>query len=215
MAFFALTKHGVGLRTWRKSCVPCGRPVRTLWAWLNSVFNQVDQDRIKQVGPDRACAEWLLRCGGAVKWKGKEFWEQDYNLLPGSNFERFKIEEIDATGSAIMAVGFPHLKGLKHVRRMVLHDCRYLYDDALAYLPLVKDTLQVLQLSNCGDITQPGLAPLTQLLSLKELTLFQLPEVPDREGAAAMLQAALPRCKVQFTELRPGAQGDHPTPEDS
>ena len=27
--------------------------------------------RIKDVGPDRACAEWLLRCGAVVKWKGK------------------------------------------------------------------------------------------------------------------------------------------------
>ena len=70
---------------------------------------RVDYDRLKLVGPDRTCAEWLLRCGAAVKWKDKEFWEKDYNLLPGSNFERYKIEEIDGTGSAIMGIGFPHL----------------------------------------------------------------------------------------------------------
>ena len=28
-------------------------------------------ERIKDVGPDRACAEWLLRCGAGLKWKGK------------------------------------------------------------------------------------------------------------------------------------------------
>lgn len=54
-------------------------------------------------------------------------------------------------------------EGLRHVRRIILHDCRYLYDDALEYLPLVKNTLQYLQLSNCGDITNRGLVPLTQL----------------------------------------------------
>ena len=48
--------------------------------------------------------------------------------------------------------------------RIVLHDCRYLYDDAMEYLPLVKDTLEFLQLSNCGDITDSGLVPLTQLM---------------------------------------------------
>ena len=27
--------------------------------WLMPFFNQVDYSRIKEVGPDRACAEWL------------------------------------------------------------------------------------------------------------------------------------------------------------
>lgn len=31
-------------------------------------MNRVDRSRIEEVGPDRACAEWLLRCGAGVKW---------------------------------------------------------------------------------------------------------------------------------------------------
>ena len=41
---------------------------RGFFGWLLPFFNQVDKDRIDQVGPDRACAEWLLKNGAAVKW---------------------------------------------------------------------------------------------------------------------------------------------------
>ena len=43
---------------------------RPFFGWLNSIFNKVDPQRIADVGADRAAAEWLLRCGAAVKWKG-------------------------------------------------------------------------------------------------------------------------------------------------
>lgn len=178
------------------------QPERTLWGWLNSVFNRVDEERLKLNGPDRTCAEWLLRCGAKVKWKNMSHWEMDYNALPASNFDRYKIEEIDATNSAVMGIGFPHLKGLKHVRKIILHDCRYMCDDALEYLPLVKETLQFLQLSNCGDITDEGLRPLTEMTNLRELIMFALPEVQNREQWERTLKSALPKCHVQFTECR-------------
>ena len=91
--------------------------------------------RIKDVGPDRACAEWLLRCGAVVKWHGKgnfirdeiiifqtfalfgrwsyyylEKTIKDYNSLPVGNYRSLKIESVDATDSAIMEAGFTHFK---------------------------------------------------------------------------------------------------------
>lgn len=70
---------------------------------------RVSQDRIKEVGPDRACAEWLLRCGAHVRFKGFDRWQTDYNTLSGDGFNKYRIEMIDATDSAVMRVGFPHL----------------------------------------------------------------------------------------------------------
>jgi len=80
----------------------------------------VDKSRVDEVGPDRACAEWLLRCGAAVKWDtGSEEWHKDYNSLPPGNFRSMHIVEIDATDSAVMHIGFPHFsKGMK---------CHFLY----------------------------------------------------------------------------------------
>lgn len=72
------------------------------------MFNKPDPDRIKALGPDRACAEWVLRNGGKVVWAdGHKL--GDYNLLPPDNQKVPKIVEIDGTESSISHYGFPHL----------------------------------------------------------------------------------------------------------
>jgi hypothetical protein len=70
---------------------------------------RVDASRIKDVGPDRACAEWLLRCGAGVRWQNSKSFVKDYNSLPHEG-KSMKIIEIDATDSAVMNVGFPHFR---------------------------------------------------------------------------------------------------------
>lgn len=70
-----------------------------------------DRSRIKEVGVDRACAEWLLRCGAHVRWVGMEKWQTDYNTLPTGS-ARPKIAEIDANEAAVMEMGFEHLSML-------------------------------------------------------------------------------------------------------
>lgn len=92
------------------------------------MFNKPDPDRIKLLGPDRACAEWVLRNGGRVVWAdGKK--TADYNLLPSEAQGVPKISEIDATDSSISHYGFPHLgkflnnitKSLKVACRIIVH----------------------------------------------------------------------------------------------
>lgn len=70
---------------------------------------RVDYERIKAVGPDRAAAEWLLRCGAKVRFQGFQRWHHDYNGLPTGPLGRYKIQAIDATESCIMYRGFDHL----------------------------------------------------------------------------------------------------------
>lgn len=78
----------------------------TLFCWSSL---RVDYERIKAVGPDRAAAEWLLRCGAKVRFQGFERWQHDYNALPTGPLGRYKIQAIDATESCIMYRGFDHL----------------------------------------------------------------------------------------------------------
>lgn len=70
---------------------------------------RVDHERIKAVGPDRAAAEWLLRCGAKVRFEGFDRWHHDYNGLPTGPLGRYKIQAIDATESCIMQRGFDYL----------------------------------------------------------------------------------------------------------
>lgn len=78
-------------------------------------YYRVDESRIKDVGPDRAAAEWLLRCGAGVRWKDHESTLKDYNSLPPGGYRSLYIEEIDATESCIMSAGFPHLSNTLHL----------------------------------------------------------------------------------------------------
>ncbi|CAL8081129.1 unnamed protein product [Orchesella dallaii] len=193
------------LRSSLKVCnSECGHPPkRFLWGWLNSIFNRVDESRIKEVGPDRACAEWLLRCGAGVKWdKGSDEWLRDYNSLPAGNYRGLRIVEIDATDSAVMHIGFLHFRDLKHVRKATFHKCGYMEDEAVRQIGHLKDTLEELQLSSCGNVTDEGILTLVQLKNLKKLKLYDFLEVSNRQKCLSVLKENLPNCHIEFPFAR-------------
>lgn len=66
----------------------------------------MDKSRVEAIGPERAAAEWILRLGGSVKFKGFERWNSDYNHLPSG---KLLLENIDASGLAITSNGLEHL----------------------------------------------------------------------------------------------------------
>ncbi|XP_055926197.1 ATP synthase subunit s, mitochondrial-like [Argiope bruennichi] len=171
---------------------------RTFYTWLNTVFNKVDEQRIKDVGPDRAAAEWLLRCGASVKWKNHEKWVSDYNILQMEFLPKNVIEEIDATESCIMHVGFPYLNDLKYVKTIKLHKCFYIEDTCINMLSAVKNSLQNLEIVSCGNVTDNGILSVAKLTNLKFLYLYDLPEVTDKEHCLHVLLKNLPECKLSF-----------------
>ncbi|GJQ65942.1 hypothetical protein Trydic_g4040 [Trypoxylus dichotomus] len=170
---------------------------RHLWQWINIIFNKVDEERRKLVGPDRTCAEWILRNGGQVKWLGNPEYLADYNQLPPEG-TKLHIQEVDATGSSIMHYGFPHFEGCKHIEKIIFHDCGYLYDQALDMMKPIDKTLTNLQVSKCGNITEEGLLYLGGLNGLKILLMYDLPYVKDKEKILTALKQKLPNCKVEY-----------------
>ena len=72
-------------------------------------FYRPDHNRIKEVGVERACAEWLLRCGAHVRWVGSDRFHTDYNTLPAGKGKGYQIQEINADEAAVMDIGFEHL----------------------------------------------------------------------------------------------------------
>uniref|UniRef100_A0A131XHG4 Putative atp synthase h+ transporting mitochondrial fo complex subunit s factor b n=1 Tax=Hyalomma excavatum TaxID=257692 RepID=A0A131XHG4_9ACAR len=179
---------------------------RLFWQWLNGVFNRYDRDRIKEIGPDRAAAEWLIRCGAAVKWKGALKFHSDYNTLPSTSSDAYKIEAIDATDSSIMEIGFPYLKGLNHLRSINLTRCNYLEDQALQMLQLRKDSLEEVRVISCGNVTDCGVKSLAELTKLQYVELFDLPGVRDRQGVLKHFEEMLPTCKVDFPDVNEAAE---------
>lgn len=169
--------------------------VRCFWEYVNMMFNKPDPDRIKALGPDRACAEWVLRNGGKVVWAdGHKL--GDYNLLPPDNQKVPKIVEIDGTESSISHYGFPHLSGCTKLEKIILHKNKYIDDRAMKGLAYGHATLTYVQVSECLNVTDKGLKEIKSLKNLKTLVLFNLFSVNNIDESKQFLQSNLPDCKI-------------------
>jgi len=165
---------------------------------FDAVFNKYDTARVEEVGINRAAAEWVLRCGGGVRWANGTFLK-DYNSLPVGKYRELKIAEIDGTDSCIMEHGFEHLKGLTELHKMILVNNKYLTDESLGILgAYTKNRLRWLHLAGNGNITDAGILYLRQLVKLEYLKLENLQEVKNPESVVKDLQLKIPNCKIDF-----------------
>lgn len=167
-------------------------------SFFDIAFNRVDADRLALVGPNRTCAEWLLKNGGAVKFQNFPNKFSNYNSLPGDM--KLPIVEIDGTDSSIMDIGFDHLKNCDMIENIKLIKCKYLENGALEKLELVKKTLKYLEISGCFNINETGLMSLTVLTNLEKLVVNNLPYVEDFDKIKKELKGKLPKCSVHINE---------------
>ncbi|ETN60808.1 testis development protein prtd [Anopheles darlingi] len=170
---------------------------RPFWGWVNMMFNRVDRARLKKVGPDRLCAEWLLKNGAKAKFVKDSRTHVHFNALPEEALPVL-MEELDGTDSGIMHIGFDHLEGLTRLRKVVLHNCVYIDNHALAKLRLAAHSLEEVQVSKCGNVTDAGLLELKNLPKLQQVTTFELPDVKDLKQVEQQLRSALPSCKFDM-----------------
>lgn len=72
----------------------------------------MDDDRIKEIGPDLACAEWLMKNGAKVRWKGCKEYVHHYDCLPNISpvhRKQFLIQQVYAGNEAsISHLGFSY-----------------------------------------------------------------------------------------------------------
>lgn len=170
---------------------------RSLFHWINLQFNVVDEVRRKSLGPDRICAEWILRNGGAVKWVNSSEVLNDYNELPKEG-TMLRLQKVDATNSSIMHNGFAHFKGCDYITKVIFHKCNYLEDIAFEELHYLKKSLLFLQVSSCPNISEKGLMHLHVLNKLKELIMFDLYAVKDKDKIVQILKSSLPQCNIKY-----------------
>ncbi|XP_062503382.1 ATP synthase subunit s, mitochondrial-like isoform X2 [Corticium candelabrum] len=167
---------------------------RCFYSWMNFVFNKVDYGRLEEIGPDKIAAEWVVRCGGSIRFQGYERWEKDYNLLPHGTQGRFLLTDIDASNTSITDGGLAHL-GLKHLRTLNMTDCRYVGDLGLTHVKHVQDCLNTLVLQGCTGVTEKGLFHLHYLRHLKYLNVVDTSSVGQSE-AIQQLKQSLPQCEI-------------------
>ncbi|XP_063803630.1 ATP synthase subunit s, mitochondrial [Pseudophryne corroboree] len=174
---------------------------RSFWGWLNAVFNRVDHERIKDVGPDRAASEWLLRCGAKVRYTGFEKWQQDYNGLPTGPLGKYKIQAIDASESCIMYRGFDYLDGLEQLEEIKLYKCIYIEDACLQRISKIENlqqSLRRLEIITCGNVTDKGVISLASLRNLEYLFLSDLPAIKQRDVTMELLQKSNHSLRIEL-----------------
>ncbi|XP_057663886.1 ATP synthase subunit s, mitochondrial isoform X1 [Diorhabda carinulata] len=171
---------------------------RSLFYWINLQFNALDIDRIKKLGPDRTCAEWILRNGGSVKFMNFTEYSSDYNELPPEE-TIVKLKEVDASHTNIMHCGFEHFKGCKYIDTLIFHKCFYVNDEALVSLHYLKSSLKKLKVSCCPSVTDKGVSSLAGLKHLSSLNLCELQSVQKLDETIEKLKSSLPNCKLDCT----------------
>ena len=199
MYFLAnLARSGAKLLNFQSKSRNCPIAKREFWAWINIIFNKVDEQRLKVVGPDRLCAEWLLKNGASAKFLATgDVLQTDYNALPDEDVQ-IKLVEIDASHSAILNLGLDHLRNCKHVHSVIIHDCDYVGDEGLDKLQHINATLENLQISRCKNVTDDGLHQLKVLTNLKNLVTFELQFVKNIKDVEQKLKSHMPHCKFDM-----------------
>ncbi|XP_002138336.2 ATP synthase subunit s, mitochondrial [Drosophila pseudoobscura] len=196
-----LTKVVLQFRT--SKCLPqASYPIgRKIWGYVAVAFNQVDAERLAKVGPNRLCAEWIVKNGGGVRFVDNptKLWK-DYNSLPAET-TKFAIKVVDATNASIMKIGLAHFKGCTSIDTVIFHNCKHLENDGLEGLRHIRSSLERLQVSGCYDISDSGLGVIGELKNLKQLLIFDMLYVKNMEQVALELKKQLPDCDIKATKL--------------
>eukprot|EP00794_Sanderia_malayensis_P019882 gene19882-21823_t len=170
----------------------CSLQSRGFYMWINVMFNRKDEKRVKEIGPDRTAAEWILRNGGSVCFAGYDKSISNYNLLPmGSPAKKYQLEKINARGINLTDNGFEHLVGLKYLKHLDMNSCCYITD--LTCLKEVAESLQYLDIGNCESIAD--ISPIEKLRELRTLVLTNTLG-KNRYKAIDAMKIKLPGCEI-------------------
>ncbi|CAD5224861.1 unnamed protein product [Bursaphelenchus okinawaensis] len=176
--------------------------------WLIEGFNYYDRSRVKDVGPDRAAAEWIVRCGGKVKFDRYRDIFEDYNMLirvtaeldPAKESGQVRLVMVDGSNSSVSGYGFRHFANITKLESVKLIGCKSMNDTGLEIMgEHMGQYLPHLHLEQCPRITEYGLKHLEKYSGLKQLVLKDLKNVHKPERNVAALQKALPNCELKFS----------------
>ncbi|CAI4229780.1 unnamed protein product [Auanema sp. JU1783] len=177
--------------------------------WLLEGFNYYDVQRVKDVGPDRAAAEWIVRCGGSITFDKIDDSFSDYNALikrtaeldPRLPQDNVKLTDIDASHSSVTGFGCRHFKGLSGLQNVRFAHCKNLHDFGLETMgEHVGGHLKSLELGSCRRISEFGLAHLKLFKKLEVLKLYDLTGVYKISRSLDQLHEALPNTDIKYSE---------------
>uniref|UniRef100_A0A914XGK8 ATP synthase subunit s, mitochondrial n=1 Tax=Plectus sambesii TaxID=2011161 RepID=A0A914XGK8_9BILA len=166
-------------------------------------YNSYDEKRVAEVGPDLACAEWLMKCGAtSVRLSDGRVVDSLRQLKSVIKPDTpVLINAIDASDSAISESGFAYFKGCAGIATLKLNFCDFVTNDCIRRLEPLKNSLTDLEIVTNGNISDQAAYWLVKLTNLRRLHLYFLPCVHDRTGMLRKLKVGLPQCQISFPKL--------------
>ncbi|KAJ1073544.1 hypothetical protein K5549_020228, partial [Capra hircus] len=161
----------------------------------NRSFTYIEE----RYGPYVAGAYFVLKQGGAVKFRDREWMranEQGLSSLEFRKLQEVPVEAVDASGCAINYQGLDNLLALKELQSLSLRRCPHVDDWCLGRLYHLADSLQELSLAGCPRISERGLACLHHLQNLRRLDISDLPAVSNPGLTQILMEEMLPHCEV-------------------
>lgn len=131
---------------------------------MNNIFNKYDTFHVQKVGPDRACAEFVIKMGGRVRLiceddadfgdidsfdASKLRWICDHSNLPEKSQGKAYVIEIDARGLDITNIGMGYFTNLKHAKALNLDRCDHIDKDGMECLLTGNPKLKDISAKNC------------------------------------------------------------------
>ncbi|XP_056393782.1 distal membrane-arm assembly complex protein 2-like isoform X5 [Hyla sarda] len=163
-------------------------------------------------GKIAAAAHLILEQKGGVRFKGHTEWFRPNHkgryFWDFLQYKNVPIECVDLSGSMATYMGLSNLEGLQELRELNLSRCHYIDDWALSRLHVFKDSLEVLSLAGCRQVTERGLATLHHLQNLKRLDLSDLPAVNNKGLVLILLEEVLPHCEIVGIEYTDGLHSE-------
>uniref|UniRef100_A0A915HUR0 ATP synthase subunit s, mitochondrial n=2 Tax=Romanomermis culicivorax TaxID=13658 RepID=A0A915HUR0_ROMCU len=149
------------------------------------------------MGPDRACAEWVIRCGGSIRWSRSDELSKEFksicNKIPGKDY----LTAIEATDACVNANGMKHLQNVGKLEYLKFDRCFELNNKALQYLSIAKDSLKQVEIYSCL-FSDAGLLHLKDLRKLRILKMGDLPNAVNIDETIEELKSCLPNCDVTY-----------------
>ena len=163
------------------------------------------------LGPDLATAQFVLRSGGRVKFKGTDEW-LEWTKTKGKNMPalatsydpRFTLEAVDLKGHPIEFDNLTNLLNLYHIKWLSLRGCKTIDDWALDKLSSEFPTLEYFDISECINVTEKGLEALYRMPNLKKLIITNYNNSVALELTCFLLEDVNPflQCEIRKPEKK-------------
>ncbi|XP_073454782.1 distal membrane-arm assembly complex protein 2-like isoform X4 [Aquarana catesbeiana] len=147
---------------------------------------------------------------GGVRFRGHQDWVRPVQNKITLDFLKYKdvpIECVDLSHSEVNYDGLAPILELEELHYLNLSCCPYIDDWCLGRLHVLGNSLEVLILKGCPQITERGLACLHHLQNLKHLDVSNLPKVSHKGLTSILLEEMMPACEVVMMDYSEGLQG--------